>query len=357
MIDLRALIRKKTIDKRIVAASDDYFEGARALGIEFELPLSTTNTTNKTECMPKHIENGTCLTPNIVLNLQSYLVSRKGIVPKNNNAKEIVDHAIKATGCDAESCMLSQREVIDHLSKTLGDDAMHEIKTVSNKLKPIGPKDTTAWLANDHIDEVLNAWVDEYSDFYPYCFCMMDFAAPLDPSWHKGSIEEVRIKDLIEGKIGINGKPPRPFRRMACVLNTDVSTGRGKHWVCLFMNCPKDDQWTIEYFNSSGNPPTKEINSWVARVLPEFNAMDQKYGPKLGTKFVYYNVQHQRSRSECGMYCLFYIRARLNGVPVHTFNTKRVADGDMQNFRTHVFSKEDLVKVMDDVKHSWGIWC
>jgi hypothetical protein len=378
MIDLRALYvqkRKQTRikaksgfapdgdckppkpDRKIIAASDVYFEGAQKLGIEFEDPLSTTNTTAETECLPKHMNNGTCLDQKIVVNLRSFLISRKGVIPKVDSPTDIVQSAIKETGCDAESCMLSQREVVEHLSNEMGGTEAHnEIKKTAKKLKPKGPKDNFSWLNNSDIDDTLRNWADEYTDFYPYCFCMMDFERPLDPSWPKGSLASIKIADLIEGRAAIEGQSPRPFRRMACVLNTDTSTGRGKHWVCLFMNCQPDAQWTIEYFNSSGNPPTKEINAWVAKVLPEFNAMDMKYGPKLGTKFIFYNVQHQRSRTECGMYSLFYIRARLNGIPIEAFNTKRVADEHMKDFRSHIFSKEDLETTIQKIKTNWGFF-
>jgi hypothetical protein len=52
------------------------------------------------------------------------------------------------------------------------------------------------------------------------------------------------------------------------------------------------------------------------------------------------DVRHQDSQTECGLYILFYIRARLEGRPCAEFARSRIPDAAMAEFRSHVFREE-----------------
>ena len=49
------------------------------------------------------------------------------------------------------------------------------------------------------------------------------------------------------------------------------------------------------------------------------------------------DMDHQESRTECGLYALFYIRRRLEGTPLSFFEERPVPDEAMTAFRQHVF--------------------
>ena len=52
---------------------------------------------------------------------------------------------------------------------------------------------------------------------------------------------------------------PKQQHKQECgIMNTDVSTGKGMHWVCWY----KDDDLKI-FFNSSGNPPLDEMVKYL----------------------------------------------------------------------------------------------
>jgi hypothetical protein len=51
------------------------------------------------------------------------------------------------------------------------------------------------------------------------------------------------------------------------------------------------------------------------------------------------DIDHQESQTECGLYALYYIRCRLEGIPFSFFFEKLVRDYVMTAFRPHVFRK------------------
>ena len=84
-----------------------------------------------------------------------------------------------------------------------------------------------------------------------------------------------------------------------CVLNTEVSNNNGKHWVCLYND--KNTNF-IEYFDSFGVPPLKNVVDFCKRNYPK--------------KEIFYNDnQLQKYESVlCGYYCIYYIRNRNKGL-------------------------------------------
>ena len=49
------------------------------------------------------------------------------------------------------------------------------------------------------------------------------------------------------------------------------------------------------------------------------------------------SLEHQESNTECGLYTLFYIRARLENVPYSRFLEQEIPDENMIEFRKHCF--------------------
>jgi hypothetical protein len=91
---------------------------------------------------------------------------------------------------------------------------------------------------------------------------------------------------------------------------------------------------TVEFFNSSGNQPQPEYAKWLDKVRDELSNLD-------GVNPTIIKVckwRHQHSRSECGVYALFYIYARLRGVPPSFFQDAPVPDQYMFEFRRHLYA-------------------
>ncbi len=132
-----------------------------------------------------------------------------------------------------------------------------------------------------------------------------------------------------------SGGAGRAYTTFACVLNTDSSTGPGKHWVAVFVDCRRRP-WTVEYFDSTGRAPGAAVTRW----MESRRAQLQQCAPGAVECVPVTRVVHQRSQTECGLYALYYIRSRLEGVPHSAFDRDpgaRIRDQAMYEFRRHCF--------------------
>jgi hypothetical protein len=215
---------------------------------------------------------GVCSFPHVTQLFDQFVESAGGRKPPGGADKRLV--AVKsALECDTESCVLNHKRFQDFVVGEMGEDGRAMLKeNLESRFKPEGPRDTKAWFSDKHIDATLRIWGQEFPCFYPYSFNMIDFDSA------GGSLAKYSAVSALEGKAplrlpggghGRAGVIFRPCRCMGCVLNTDVSTGPGKHWFSVFVDCRasgQDDFWTVEYFNSSGSRPRAEVVVWMERT-------------------------------------------------------------------------------------------
>jgi hypothetical protein len=290
-----------------------------------------TNTT-ESECV-----NNSCVCSSkpILEGIKKYIYSTSDSEKKDNinelsnekndesNNIKIIEDAKKILNCDTESCVLNKLKSTDVLSKYIID---RELKT---KFKVKGPRNTSELLNNHHIDDTLMLWAREFPHFYPCPFSMIDFEKT------HNKFGTINLADLLNGSETYTdpeyGLKKGPFTSFGCVLNTDVSTGRGKHWICVFVDMRPKQMWTIEFFNSSGNAPISTITKWMERqranLLP-FHKVDTVPST---------NILHQTDDFSCGSYALYYIRSRLDCIPYSYFLKNRIEDEQAVKFRTHLF--------------------
>lgn len=213
--------------------------------------------------------------------------------------------------CDSEKCVLQRLQHNTNSDRTA-------IKESLDNFKPNGPIHKPEWLSNTHIDDVLKSFAKQYPEFKYYPTGLMN----LQDSLGRIDLE----KDFNEG-----------YETVACVVNTTrkcpVSGPCGDHWVCVVMKKEKDNVISMEYFNSSGNTPPNDI-------LTVFKQQKQLVGGKCACTEKYNSVVHQRGDSECGVYCLYYIRSRLEGVDAERFYQSRISDEAMIMFRRYIFSEQ-----------------
>jgi hypothetical protein len=116
--------------------------------------------------------------------------------------------------------------------------------------------------------------------------------------------------------------------------------------MALFADARGDTEWTVEFFNSSGNAPAPEWINWLEKtknlmegIVTQVSA--QTAGQSVTSPTVRIvrasTMRHQQSRSECGLYSLFYIWARLHKVPTSYFMKNLIPDSLMFEFRQHLF--------------------
>ena len=276
---------------------------------------------------------GVCSSRPVIKVLAQFAGTRPTAAPE-----AVVEKAVeKVEGCDDEACVVTSQEFLSHVRTTKGEQAVQRvIVDTREKFKTPGPRDSKALLSNFNIDEVLQRWAKDFPGFFNCPFAMIDFDR--QPQYQLGLIDMDRVpKGQVTQKL-FSAPRPRAVRRkcdtFGCVLNTDVSTGKGKHWVCVFVDMrPKDGPWTVEYFNSSGRAPPREVTAWMERAADDL----RKLHPEVVTVPVT-DVAHQKGDTECGLYAMYYIRARLEGVPWTKFKEWTVPDALMTEFRTHIFA-------------------
>lgn len=232
-----------------------------------------------------------------------------------------VAEAKSVFGCATERCVLTKLQ-----SKIGADQVAREI---SLYLKIRGPTNNTL-LNNVHIDETMQQWAAHNPTFYPYNFHMLNYASF---SYHNGIVHNtpdtlvtIPFDMLYKGQLG------HKYLCAGCIINTDTYQGDGVHWMALFADA-RTTPWTAEFFNSSGNAPAPEWVNWMEKtknIMLGLGAPDAKV-VRAST------IRHQKSRTECGLYSLFYVWARLHGIPASYFADNRIPDQLMFEFRQHLF--------------------
>lgn len=243
-----------------------------------------------------------CLPDNITKKIEENLDSMYIIKEKYNCADEV--------------CVLNNPEV----KNVLGHETVTDI--IANYYKPTGPRDNNDWFSNDDIDSVLSQITLKYtaSHFYHVPFQMIDFEKT-----HSELSQLDWPKKYKEG-----------YRSFGTVFNTDKSTGRGEHWFSVFASFQDDAQeFTLEYFNSSGELPMDQISRWMKRVKYEW----QPHFNKPIRDVVVTRIVNQQDNWNCGSYSLYYIISRLDGTPYTYFSNNKIGDQKMQEFRKFLFRK------------------
>lgn len=267
-----------------------------------------------------------CASETMVNIIRDFVVNQN-IPPESlNSAKAVMGVAKKMLGRETEVGVLTHPDIKSYIVEVLPKNALTaELET---RFKPAGPRDSCGLLSNNHIDNVLQRWARVFPGFYPCPFAMMDFDTNGDP------FGRLNLLDIMDGNEHVYlgpalGHVKRKCDSFGCVVNTDVSSGPGKHWVAVFVDLVNG---TIEYFNSAGNPPPKVMTKWKERT----RAVLATRLPNAKTIAVT-SVRHQKSNTECGLYSLYYIRHRLEGTPYTHFVDNLIPDDVMIKFRKHVF--------------------
>ena len=274
---------------------------------------------------------------------------KENILPTaETDESEIIRNAADILGCTSESCVIShpslRKFIIDH--KIISPKELDfELEL---RFKAPGPRNSLNLLSNFNIDETLQRWARTFPKFFPCPFAMMDFD-------HNGDFfGKTDLPAIMRGEVDVKlgpaiGKVRNKFECFGCIVNTDTSRGPGKHWVAVFVDCRSQKiedsigkPWTVEYFNSSGRPPPKSMINWMERIraqLSEYRSKREECRNAVCDVITVSvtDMDHQQSETECGMYALFYIRRRLEGVPYSFFENQLIPDNAMTEFRQHVF--------------------
>ncbi|MCK9607560.1 MAG: Ulp1 family isopeptidase [Methylomonas sp.] len=297
-----------------------------------------------TVCALTRDEKCACLLPSTIEKIGDKL----GIVA--GEPQQIAEKAKETLHCEDGKCVLNRmKDKIDAQTFALEN---------ATAFKRKGPVDVKL-LNNYDIDDTLNAWSmepqfarsarasGESAGFFAYNFNMRDY--------EQHSIRDTRIVNSPDSLATTDWRKlyAENYRTSACVINSDNYSGGGKHWMALFVDTRDENpkKWSIEFFNSAGNNPAPEWVKWMIKTRDELAQCARACGelkaiaggesaPRLINVC---RIRHQHSRTECGVYSLFYIWARLHGVPADYFLKTPVPDQLMFEFRQHLFGSRAAV--------------
>jgi hypothetical protein len=258
-----------------------------------------------------------CSPADVVDKLKDYVVnfSDSKLIQSTTNNKTILETLKSKYNCDSESCVLNQYDIKRYMNPELVESVLKD------NFKPVGPKLSKEWLSNFDIDDVLKQIQKKYIDkhFLHIPFQMRDF--------EKTNSDLARLDWQAEYNKG--------YRTFGTVMNTDYSSGKGIHWFAIFGEfLDSSNIFTIEYFNSSGELPLPEVTSWMKRTKHALT-MNKEVKDIVATRLI-----NQEDSSSCGVYSLFYIISRLDGIPLEWFKKNRIKDETMYEFRKYLFRED-----------------
>ena len=280
---------------------------------------------------------GYCLPDDVILKINQILLNSKKInsnnyfiddLSDNDNdndnidrselidIRELIDKIKKENKCDTEICILKKSKI----KNMLGYDEVNDL--LQKYFKPMGPKFSNEWLSNVEIDVALSQFRKKFKEkhFFHIPFQMRDF--------EKKNTELARLNWEQEYAYG--------YRTFGTIINTDYSNGQGIHWFAIFGDfLDNSEEFTIEYFNSSGELPLIEISVWMKK-------MERLLNFKKNIKsIVVTRIKNQKDSSSCGVYSLYYIYLRLNNIPYKWVSENVIGDKKMKLFRQALFILPD----------------
>ena len=222
--------------------------------------------------------------------------------------------------CDSEKCWMRQ----NFAKGKLGGDITHYT------FAPDAPKSWSAnptdWLSSIEISSVMKHFEKFYTQF--------SFIGPSPIDFDTSSVDGNCVWPEL-CNFNLTKMLAKRKTKIGIVFNTDRHDGPGEHWVSMFIDLTAKPQPYIFYFDSAGDTIIDEINLFVGRVI--------KQSTDIGLPIQFYEntMEHQKGKSECGMYSLYLIIELLTGKKDYSYFLKnRVPDKSMIDFRNIYFNKD-----------------
>lgn len=220
--------------------------------------------------------------------------------------------------CNTERCWLKQKYISES-----GDYDLLNYTFVPDS--PISwHKDPNEWLTSIDIENVMK----QYEKAYP-CF---QFLGPSPIDFDKRKSGNTCVWDEL-CHFSLTNFLQKGCNKIGIIFNTDPHYLNGSHWIALFVNIK---QKYIYYFDSVGQSVPKEVDILMKRIAEQ--------GKELNIDFTLMKnkVQHQKSNTECGMYCLYFIINSLKDKHPERSLRERIPDEEMEKFRKIYFNPKEV---------------
>lgn len=272
---------------------------------------------------------GQCL-PSKVINVLS-----KDIIKPNTCTDDTckVEKLKDKMNCSDEICIV--------MKSKLDNDEKNSL--LFKYFKPIASVDPNDWLSNLQVDQIQEQMCKIYDHYYYSCIHMIDFHM-IDHKHIEKDFVNIKDIDFVKELNGdVISTKEKPLKTYGVIFNTDPHYKAGQHWFAIFKDFRKkgtiDDPYTIEYFNSAGDPLEPKCREYLKDLADNISMRTKK-------NCVYVRVtdiEHQKpTTGNCGVYALYYIYSRINNKSADYFNKEafKITDEMMEDFRKKIFNDE-----------------
>jgi hypothetical protein len=174
-------------------------------------------------------------------------------------------------------------------------------KEIVNKVfKPVAPtvNGEFTWLSTNNITAVGKQLMNKFPGFKFLGTVAADFQ-----EYHP---------DFVQFQLTDHVGPSQPYDKLGVVFNTHPHFRGGEHWIAMFIDCnPAHPR--IFFFDSYGVAAPAHVIAFKDLLLTQ--------GTRIGIAFDYVHnpKTFQKLNSECGVYCLDFLRKNLDGMSFHEF--------------------------------------
>jgi len=239
----------------------------------------------------------------------------------NNLTKEAL---AKELGCDPsdERCLIEKSFLSHREKKALLQSFFRP------KMPDAWKQDPDMWLNSDDIANVMSQYEKAYKEFKFLGVVPIDFSAPnpygsgSDSGSGSGSNKQCMNPQFCT--VNIQEERATGRKLLGAVFNLDPHYKGGSHWVALAIDLTHN---CVYYFDSYGMAPPKQVTHYMRYLTIQ--------EPKLrlernGRRFQY-------SKTECGMYSMYFLIRMIAGESFKKFCKTPVSDKKMLEFRKVLF--------------------
>jgi hypothetical protein len=211
--------------------------------------------------------------------------------------------------CKRESCWLKQKFIKENIDK----------EVIRYTFRPKRPKSWKSnhdeWLNSNDITKFMKQYEHRHKDF--------SFLGPSPINYDSKLMSDECVWEEL-CKFSLKNEIRRRKTKIGIVFNLDPHYKSGSHWVALFINI---NNKCIYYFDSYGDKIPRGIKKLVKTIQNQSSNMGPEY------KFKENKKRHQYSNSECGMFCLHFIRSMILHDNWRELTTKKLNDKEMLRLR------------------------
>ena len=214
----------------------------------------------------------------------------------------------------------SERKLVEEITNAKENECGHnqacwaknDPELLKVAFKPVVPDGKFTWLNTTNIQHVMEQFEKKHSDFKYLATVAIDFKE-YHPIFQNFNLSKYYLNNL---------------KKLGIVFNTDKHYQRGQHWISMFIDLNKEE---INFFDSYGNQ--RLVPSQVDDLADELKMQGKAHG--LNLKYSQNKSVFQKKNSECGVFCLYFLKRSLEGVSFQDFTKNPISDDEVNKYRVH----------------------